>query len=184
MECITVYSASSVTAAASHPSINALQWTEDGQLLFLTKTAVYILTPDLGVNYRSSSLLTSAKPKESVSGTNTPGWYRTVLELDRRSFHHWPSESQDWDSLVTGSLDVFIKSVVASPSFLSADAGCVLAVINTNLELSLWCSAKNQLAGQWIKLQDTLSFLQSLAAIQTDSCLQRTLQTQVVCTLI
>jgi hypothetical protein len=29
----------------------------------------------------------------------------------------------DWDSLVTGSLDVSIKSVVASPSFLSADAG-------------------------------------------------------------
>lgn len=29
----------------------------------------------------------------------------------------------DWDSLVTGSLDVFIKSVVASPSLLSADAG-------------------------------------------------------------
>ena len=29
----------------------------------------------------------------------------------------------DWDSLVTGSLDVFIKSVVASPSFLSADSG-------------------------------------------------------------
>jgi general transcription factor 3C protein 4 len=77
----------------------------------------------------------------------------------------------DWDSLVTGSLDVFIKSVVASPSFLSADAGygfsltpfhnahyldqsCVLAVVNTNLELSLWCSAKNQLAGQWVKVSD------------------------------
>ena len=29
----------------------------------------------------------------------------------------------EWDSLVTGSLDVYIKSVVASPSFLSADAG-------------------------------------------------------------
>lgn len=29
----------------------------------------------------------------------------------------------DWDSLVTGSLDLSIKSVVASPSFLSADAG-------------------------------------------------------------
>ena len=74
----------------------------------------------------------------------------------------------DWDSLVTGSLDVFIKSVVASPSFLSADTGygysiipsttpylghsCVLAVVNTNLEISLWCSAKNQLAGQWVKV--------------------------------
>jgi hypothetical protein len=43
MEHITVYTTSSVTAAASHPTINALQWTEDGQLLFLTKTAVYIL---------------------------------------------------------------------------------------------------------------------------------------------
>lgn len=29
----------------------------------------------------------------------------------------------DWDSQVTGSLDVFIKSVVASPSFLSVDSG-------------------------------------------------------------
>jgi hypothetical protein len=28
----------------------------------------------------------------------------------------------DWDSLATGSLDLSIKSVVASPSFLSADA--------------------------------------------------------------
>ncbi|KAN0115650.1 Transcription factor IIIC subunit delta N-term domain containing protein [Russula decolorans] len=181
MEHITVYTTSSVTAAASHPTINALQWTEDGQLLFLTKTAVYILTPDLGVNYPSTSSVTSAKPKDTVSGANTPGWFRTVLELDRRSFHHWPSESQDWDSLVTGSLDVFIKSVVASPSFLSADAGCVLAVVNTNLELSLWCSAKNQLAGQWVKLQDAISFLQSLAATRTISSLQQTLQTQVVC---
>jgi hypothetical protein len=43
MEHITVYATSSVTAAASLPTINALQWTEDGQLLFLTKTAVYIL---------------------------------------------------------------------------------------------------------------------------------------------
>ncbi len=36
----------------------------------------------------------------------------------------------DWDSLVTGSLDVSIKSVVASPSFLSPDAGyeCTLAL--------------------------------------------------------
>ena len=35
----------------------------------------------------------------------------------------------DWDGLVTGSLDVFIKSVVASPSFLSADAGYAYSII-------------------------------------------------------
>jgi hypothetical protein len=33
------------------------------------------------------------------------------------------SFGSDWDSLATGSLDVSIKAVVASPSFLSADAG-------------------------------------------------------------
>lgn len=108
-----MYTASSFTAAASHPTVNALQWTEDGQLLFLTKTALYILvsivplasyptfsynervkTPDLGVKFRSTSSVTSTKPKDSVSGANALGWFRTVLELDRRSFHHWPTESQ------------------------------------------------------------------------------------------
>lgn len=51
LEHITVYTTSSVTATASHPTINALQWTEDGQLLFLTKTAVYILVSIVFGNY-------------------------------------------------------------------------------------------------------------------------------------
>ncbi|KAH9987160.1 transcription factor IIIC subunit delta N-term-domain-containing protein [Russula compacta] len=181
MEHVTVYTASNIPAAVSHPTLNSLQWTEDGQLLFLTKTAVYILTPDFGVNYCSAAAVTSAKLKDSNPHANTHGWFRTVLELDRRSFHHWPGESQDWDSLVTGSLDVSIKSVVASPSLLSPDAGCILAVVSTNLELSLWSSVKNQLAGQWVKLQDAISLLRSIAAVRTDSRLHQTLQAQVVC---
>lgn len=130
--------------------------------------------------------------------------------------------SSDWDSLVTGSLDMSIKSVVSSPSFLSADAGygpyvymsffvklilrgqsCVLAVVSTNFELSLWCSVKNQLAGQWTKvsdslrclarnclrltpgqLQDATPYLRSLAVAKTDYRLQQTLQTQIVCMLV
>ncbi|KAH9962694.1 putative zinc-finger of transcription factor IIIC complex-domain-containing protein [Russula dissimulans] len=183
MEHVKVYTASSVPAAASYPTINSLQWNADGQLLFLTKNAVYILTPDLGVNYSRASAVASAKLIEGAPHANTHGWFRTVLELasDRQSFHHWPSDSQDWDNLATGSLDVSIKSVVASPSFVSADAGCVLAVISTNLELSLWSSVKNQLGGQWVKLQDSISFLRSLAVIGTGSRLLRILQTQVVC---
>lgn len=39
----------------------------------------------------------------------------------------------DWDSLVTGSLDVFIKSVEASPSFLSADAGYGYSLIPSTM---------------------------------------------------
>jgi hypothetical protein len=29
---------------------------------------------------------------------------------------------------------------------------CVLAIVSTNLELSLWCSMKNEPVGQWIKV--------------------------------
>ncbi|KAI0294320.1 transcription factor IIIC subunit delta N-term-domain-containing protein, partial [Multifurca ochricompacta] len=182
MEHVTIYAASSVPAAASHPTISCLQWTEDGQLLFVTKTAVYILTPDFGVNNSYGPFSTTAsKLKDSPGGFNACGWFRTVLELDRRSFYHWPMESQDWDNLVTGSLDVSIKAVVASPSFLSADAGCVLAVVSTNLELSLWCSLRNQLAGQWVKLQDATHFLQSLGTVSGGSRLQQALRSQVVC---
>jgi len=43
MEHVKVYTASSIPAAASYPAINSLQWNEDGQLLYLTKNAVYIL---------------------------------------------------------------------------------------------------------------------------------------------
>jgi len=40
---------------------------------------------------------------------------------------------QDWDSVVTGSLDVFIKSVAVSPSFLSADAGYGYALVPSTM---------------------------------------------------
>ncbi|KAI0272725.1 transcription factor IIIC subunit delta N-term-domain-containing protein [Gloeopeniophorella convolvens] len=181
MEHVTVYTALSVPAAASHPTISCLQWTEDGQLLFATKAAVYILTPDLGVGYGSPAVSKGSRHRDGGPYSNAHGWFRTILEPDRRTFHHWPNDSQEWDSLVTGSLDISIKSIAASPSFLTAEAGCVLAIISTNLELSLWCSLKDQLAGQWVQLQDATPFLKSLAVMKEDSHLQQTLQAQVLC---
>lgn len=181
MEDITIYTASSVPGAASHPTLNCLQWTGDGQLLFSTKSSVYILTPDLGVNYRGSPAGRASMYRDGSLHETPCGWFRTVLELDKRSFYHWPSDSQGWDSLVTGSLDVSIKSVVVSPSFLSVDAGCVLAIVSTNLELSLWCSMKNEPVGQWIKLQDATPFLRSLATIHCGSHHEQTLWAQVLC---
>lgn len=181
MEDVTIYTASSVPGAASHPTLNCLQWTGDGQLLFSTKSSVYILTPDLGLTYRGPSGVGASTYRDGSPHENPCGWFKTVLELDKRSFYHWPSDSQDWDSLVTGSLDVSIKSVVVSPSFLSADAGCILAVVSTNLELSLWCSVKNEPVGQWTKLQDATPFLRSLAAIHRASPHEQTLWAQVLC---
>lgn len=181
MEDVTIYTTSNVPAAASHPTLSCLQWTGDGQLLFSTKSSVYILTPDLGLNHRGPSAARAPTYTDGSPHENPCGWFKTVLELDKRSFYHWPSVSQDWDGLVTGSLDVSIKSVVVSPSFLSADAGCVLAIVSTNLELSLWCSVKNEPVGQWTKLQDATPFLRSLAAIHRGSHHEQTLWAQVLC---
>jgi len=58
---------------------------------------------------------------------------------------------------------------------------CVLAIVSTNLELSLWCSIKNEPVGQWTKLQDATSFLRSLAALHRGSHQEQTLWAQVLC---
>ena len=56
MEDVTIYAASSVPGAASHPTLNCLQWTGDGQLLFSTKSSVYILVSQ-AFRYPSLSVL-------------------------------------------------------------------------------------------------------------------------------
>jgi hypothetical protein len=54
-----------------------------------------------------------------IIGQVTPK-VRYALDARRKSVIQL---SSDWDSLVTGSLDISIKSVASSPSFVSADAG-------------------------------------------------------------
>ncbi|KAI0048739.1 hypothetical protein FA95DRAFT_1517013 [Auriscalpium vulgare] len=176
----TVHTALNIAIAASYPSINCLRWTEDGQILFLTKTAVYIMTSDLGVNIDSSSAVRSRPAGQSETSKDL-GWFRTIIELDKRAFHHWPSDSQEWAAVALGVLDMSLQLVTASPSNLTSEAGCVLAVINSNVEVSLWCARKDHLRGQWEKLQDVTSFLTSMAAMRTDVEVQRTLQAQTNC---
>lgn len=38
-----LHTALNIPTAIAHPAIHSLQWSCDGQLLFLTKTAIYIL---------------------------------------------------------------------------------------------------------------------------------------------
>ncbi|THH15736.1 hypothetical protein EW146_g4774 [Bondarzewia mesenterica] len=178
MAHVTVYTALNVPTAASQPSTGCLQWTADGQILFVTKTAIYILTPDSGINFDASSTIKA--PQITDSDVIKPiAWYRTMIEYDRTIICHWPADSQEWGAVALGSLDLSLRSVTASPSDLTDNAGCVLAVLNSNLELSIWAALKNPLKGKW--LQDTAPFLKSLAAIGTGSIVQRTLQAQVTC---
>ena len=42
-----LHTALDIPTAVAQPDIRSLQWTDDGQLLFLTKTSIYILVGTL-----------------------------------------------------------------------------------------------------------------------------------------
>ncbi|KAA1468914.1 hypothetical protein DENSPDRAFT_834407 [Dentipellis sp. KUC8613] len=180
MSHVPVYTALSIPVAASFPSINCLQWTSDGQIMFAAKNAIYIFTPDPGINFDPSSTVKSPQIGENEA-IKPLEWFRTVIECDRVIVHHWPSESQEWGAVALGSLDISVRSVAASPGSLTADGRCFLAVLNSNLEFSLWGSVKNHLKGRWDKLQDITLFLKHVAAGDAGSEIQQLLQAQTVC---
>ncbi|KAI0316776.1 hypothetical protein OF83DRAFT_1172586 [Amylostereum chailletii] len=122
MSSVAIHTAFSVPVSASHPSINCLQWTADGQLLFLTKTDIYILTPDLGINIDTSSAISSA-PTKGNTVARPLGWLKTIIAFDKRVYYHWPAVSQEWSTASLGSLDLSFRAVTASPSNLTADFG-------------------------------------------------------------
>lgn len=115
---MTVHDALTIPAAGSQPSINCLQWTNDGQILFLTKTAIYIIvrrdigfgdrtltgwpfatellrqTPDAGINFDSSSTIKASKMNDDAAPTKPLSLFRTLIEYDRIITCHWPVDSQ------------------------------------------------------------------------------------------
>ncbi|KAK0478287.1 hypothetical protein IW261DRAFT_217115 [Armillaria novae-zelandiae] len=59
MSYYAVHTALNLPTATSHPSANCVQWSSDGQVVITTKSAVYIMTPDHGINFDTTSLLRS-----------------------------------------------------------------------------------------------------------------------------
>ncbi|KAF7421080.1 hypothetical protein PC9H_011600 [Pleurotus ostreatus] len=55
----------------------------------------------------------------------------------------------DWGALSLGSLDISLKAICSSPTDVSPSATCVLAVLTSNMDLSIWAPSKNILKGEW-----------------------------------
>ncbi|KAI0917842.1 hypothetical protein AcV5_002680 [Taiwanofungus camphoratus] len=178
-EHASILTALSLPAVSSLPSLYCLQWTGDGQILLLTKAAVYILTPEAGVAVERSSIIKQAPGIENALNSIKPvGWFRTMIEFDKALFHHWPADCQ----VSLGSLDPFLRAISPSPSNLTANAGCVVAVLNSNMELTIWGPVKNHLRGQWTKLVDVTAELRAKStAAEEESALVRTLDAQPTC---
>ncbi|PIL25172.1 hypothetical protein GSI_13061 [Ganoderma sinense ZZ0214-1] len=172
----------SLPAVSVSSSVRCLQFSQDGQLVLLTKYAVYILTPDTGVNVELSSVIKQTLDSKPSARSSAPplGWLRTMVEFDRSLAHQWHAEY--WGAVSLGSLDPSLQAAALSPSNLTADAGCVLALLSSNLELTIWGASKNSLTGAWIKLQDVTSSLK-LASVASPprSAFKETLRLQSTC---
>ncbi|KAI0331648.1 hypothetical protein GY45DRAFT_1369805 [Cubamyces sp. BRFM 1775] len=178
----SVASALSLPSVSISPSVKGLQFSDDGQAFLLTKHAVYILTPDAGVNVELSSVIKQALDSNLRTRSAKPlGWLRTILEFDRCLEHQWPTECQDWGSVCLGSLDPSLQALALSPSNLTSNAGCLVALLNSNLELTIWGASKNFLTGEWIRLQDVTTLLKEAAANEPSTPLLRALRAQTTC---
>ncbi|KAI0741644.1 transcription factor IIIC subunit delta N-term-domain-containing protein [Daedaleopsis nitida] len=173
-----------LSAMSVSPSVKALQFSQDGQAILLTKYAVYILTPDTGVSVELSSVVQQASDSKSRTshGTRPLRWLRTLVEFDRSLAHQWPTDCAEWGAVSLGSLDPSLHAVALSPSNITADAGCVLALLNSNLELTIWGASKNFLTGEWIRFQDVTAALKSATAKHVpSSAFNATLRLQSTC---
>ncbi|KAF9460559.1 transcription factor IIIC subunit delta N-term-domain-containing protein [Collybia nuda] len=158
--------------AISLPSLSCLQWSGDGQVFFVSKDSVYILTPKH-----------TADVKAPWHGRNTPDkpldWFRTMILMDNTKIHQWTTISLEWGTAVFGSLDIGLREIALSPSNLTKDAGCVMCLLNSNMDLSLWTPDKDRLRGKWTKIQDVMPLLRApFSQEQAYSTAKRALQAQ------
>ncbi|KZT70773.1 hypothetical protein DAEQUDRAFT_810373 [Daedalea quercina L-15889] len=178
---LTALSLPGVSAAPS--GSKCLQWTADGQLIVLTKSAVHIMIPHVAVSNELSSNVehVEGKVQDPSSDLKRIGWLRTMIGIDKTLAYQWPADCQEWGAVALGSLDQGFRAVTSSPSNLSGDASCLLVVLNSNMELTLWGPVKNFLTGEWTKLVDVTAVLRAHFTVDVDSALVNVLRAQSTC---
>ncbi|KAJ7444557.1 putative zinc-finger of transcription factor IIIC complex-domain-containing protein [Mycena galericulata] len=179
MSSLPIYTSLNVPMVSCPPSNVAFQWSADGQACFLTKTALYIMTPDHGLNFEPSSAIKATPDKDKTSEVvESLGWYRTLVQFDRAVEYVWPEQSQDWSAIALGSVDIALWAVTISPSNVSTHAGCVVAALSSSMDLTLWTAGRNGLKGEWIKIYDVTPLL--LDHFSDEGNCLRALKSQVV----
>ncbi|KAF9479133.1 hypothetical protein BDN70DRAFT_709576 [Pholiota conissans] len=176
---LSVYTTLNIPTVTSHPSLKSVQWSADGQVSFITKNAVVILTPDHGINFDTDSVIKSTPSK------NDPalGWFKTMIQHDQTVPMKWPDYSQSWSATSLGSLDPAVTSVAISPSGLSLHGRCIFVTLSSNMDVNLWAAGKNYLKGEWSKIFEVTPYLlDTIAPTPEEKCTSvAVLQAQIVC---
>ncbi|THU78751.1 hypothetical protein K435DRAFT_973415 [Dendrothele bispora CBS 962.96] len=181
MDSHVVYTALNVPTVITSPSVKCLQWSPDGQACLASKSAIYVMTPDHGINFDAESIL-KASPDANREDRPLVGWFRTMIQFDKTEVCRWPDYSQEFGAGSLGSIDITVWSMVFSPSNVTPDAGCVMATLSTNMDLTLWTAGKNALKGEWIKNFDVTPFLiENFIKDESKTRTENTLTAQIIC---
>nr|GAT55919.1 predicted protein [Mycena chlorophos] len=155
----SIHTALSVNAVAPILSTSTLQWTADGQACFLTKTSLYIMTPDHGLNFDLAQPIKSKPRPLKTKNASQPepdveriGWYRTVVQFDRPLEYLWLEQSQSWNAIVLGTLDIPLWAATDSPSGLSTNASGIVAALTSSMDFTLWTASLSGLNGERVKV--------------------------------
>ncbi|KAF5354179.1 hypothetical protein D9756_007082 [Leucocoprinus leucothites] len=182
MPSLPIHATLNFPTTTSHPSPTCLQWSAEGQLIFATKSAAYVLTPAYGITHDNASAIKSSFKKENTNEQQGVGWFRTIVQFDSGEAFKWPEYSQDWGAVSLGSIDLTLLAVAVSPSGLSSTSGCIVATLSSNLDFTLWTATRNSLKGEWTSTLGVTAFLieKFQAAMSEVSQMARTLRAQVV----
>ncbi|KJA14204.1 hypothetical protein HYPSUDRAFT_195326 [Hypholoma sublateritium FD-334 SS-4] len=175
---LPIFTTLSIPTVTSHPSLKTVQWSADGQLAFVTKNAVIVLTPDHGINFDNDSVIKSTPSKDDPA----LGWFKTMIQHDQAVPIKWPEYSQTWSAVSLGSIDLSVISLATSPSGISPNGGCIFATLSSNMDIHLWMAGKNYLKGEWLKIFEVTPYLLHTIAPTADekSTASSVLQAQVV----
>ncbi|KAF9785254.1 putative zinc-finger of transcription factor IIIC complex-domain-containing protein [Thelephora terrestris] len=135
----------SLAAIPADPTLQNIQFSPDGQVLLATRHALYILTPDLGVNFDASS---TAKIL-----TGDFGWFRAIIDVGDIPPQNWFIETQEWAAVSFGSIERTLRSIAVSPAFVTTNGGSVIAILTSDMTLTFWAAPKNPIRGGWNKVQ-------------------------------
>ncbi|KAJ4500092.1 hypothetical protein C8R41DRAFT_811683, partial [Lentinula lateritia] len=134
------------------------------------------MTPEHGINFDLDSVLKSSVD-EDTDENPLLGWFRTMIAIDKTD-----ACRIDWSATSLGSMDISVWAITLSPSQLTPDAGCILAILSSNMDLTLWIASKNALKGEWKKITCVTTML--LDHFMKDTSLSATANTiaaQVLC---
>ncbi|KAH7335189.1 transcription factor IIIC subunit delta N-term-domain-containing protein [Rhizoctonia solani] len=129
-------------------STDVMQYSADGQISVVTRSAIFIVTPDFNAPSNQNG--------HPLQG-NHLAWSKTAIH-DFGAIKSWSDGRTEWSTLSLGTAENVWQAASWSPSGLNRLGGCLLASLTNNLQLAIWAPVKNPSTGEWTRVADITEY--------------------------